>query len=254
MIRKSLLLITIILGGLAHANAQGPPNLNAIQTISSDAFSPYYIENLLTRYKADDTTLNAKEYEYLYYGFPETKDYKPLLPSPYTDSLESILSRRSDPSKQNMKTAEYYARQVLELHPFSIRNINVLAFTLSSQGKKLEAEKLMFKINMLINTIKNSGDGKTEKTPLYVIMNDTPEDYTAFIGLIATRSMIASSSVVFLQISNMPIKKDKGLYFNISEIYKRKPTYMKNYKPKRKMELNPRYNPKSDLNVLPSKN
>ena len=253
MLRKSLLIIIIILGGLGYANAQSPPNINAIQTISSDPFSPFYIENLLTRYRANDTTLNAKEYEYLYYGFPETKDYKPLLPSPYTDSLESILSRRSDPTKQNMQTVEHYAQQVLELHPFSIRDINVLAFALSSQGEKIEAEKLMYKIKMIVNTIKNSGDGLIEKSPLYVIMNDTPEDYTAYLGLTATRSMIVTSDVLFLQITNLPNKKDKGLYFNISEIYKRKPHYLKGYKPKRKMELNPLYNPKSDLNVLPSK-
>ncbi len=253
MLRKSLIIVIIFISAIGGSTAQTPPNIEAIQAISSDPFSPYYFKTLFVRYEAADTTLTEKEYEFLYYGFPETEGYKPLMPSPYTDSLESILSRRSDPSKRNMETAESYARKVLELHPFSIRDINVLAFALSSQGDKLEAAKQMHKIKMIIATIKNSGTGLTQKTPLYVIMNDTPEDYTAFLGLRATRSMIVTSSIVFLQIENLPNKKDKGLYFNISEIYKRKPTYLKDYKRKRKMELNPRYNPNSELNVLPSK-
>lgn len=253
MLRKSLIIVITIISALGNVNAQNPPNIKAIQAITSDPFSPYFYKNLFVRYQASDTTLTDKEYKFLYYGFPETHEYKPLMPSPYTDSLELILSRKSDPTKRNMETVEHYALKVIELHPFSIRDINVLAFALSSQGEKIDAEKQMHKIKMIIHTIKNSGDGLTQKTPLYVIMNDTPEDYTAFLGLNATRSMIVTSSIVFLQVANLPNKKNKGLYFNISEIYKRKPTYLKDYKPKRKMELNPRYNPNSELNVLPSK-
>lgn len=252
MLRKYTLLLTSLVY-ITIANAQEFKQV-AWDKIDFEVNSPtseYFYKNLYNRYVAADTTLTENDYFYLYYGYPTQENYKPLLESKFRDQLKEIFAKRE--AIVDFRKIVSLTNSILETEPFNLRDINALAFALNMLGQTEEAAAQMKKVEMIAKTIKSTGSGYDQKSPWYVIYTENCEDLLGFMGLNSTRKMIVSKDILFIQVSNMPenLKKLKGYYFNYAEIYKRKPSYLDGIeKPKRKMEFNPKYNPKSDANVL----
>lgn len=252
--RRFCVVLFVAIVSLFVANAQDFKRVDwgNIELEVTNPSSKYFYPTLFARYTIADTTLTFDDYFYIYYGFSCQDGYKPLLENPLRDELKSVFGKKS--TVVNFDKIISLSEEILKTEPFNLRDINVLAFALNSVGRKDEASREMRKIEMLSKVIRSTGNGLTEQTPFYVIYTENCEDLLSFMGLNCTRKMIVSKDVLFIQVGNMPseFKKFKGYYFNYAEIYKRKPTYLDGIdKPKRKMEFNPRYNPKSDLNVLP---
>lgn len=230
----------------SSSKAQQGVDVKAIKAAIEDINSPYYYPILMARYKQLDTTLTAADYHYLYYGYAEQSAYMPLITTSYADSLAAIASQRTQPKPADLYKMVYFAEGVLELEPFNLRDINVLAFACSLVEQKERAAKLMRAFNMIYNTIISTGDGLTEQSAWWIIYSLHAEDVMNIKGASYGKPIIVSSTVEFFPVYNMPQKGRKGYFFNFSEIYARRPTYLDDIpKQKRKMELNPLYNPKS---------
>lgn len=217
--------------------------------------SKFYYPALFARFEQADTTLNMDEYFYIYYGYSTQQNYKPLLETQFRDQLKEVFAKKNTVVDFNKIIS--LTKEILSTEPFNLRDINALAFALNLSDRKEEAAKEIRKLDMLVKTIQSTGNGLSQSTAWYVIYTENCEDLLAFLGFNTTRKMIVSTEVLFVQVSNMPDnqKKYKGYYFNYAEIYKRRPDYLDGIdKPKRKMEFNPKYNPKSDLNVLKKTN
>lgn len=242
------ILLTVVLGSFA----QKVPDLDQIESTITNPGSKFYYPQLMHRYMASDSTLTSEDYYFLYYGYPFQSEYRPLMDSPYTDSLKSSFGRHTNPTPEEFERMARYCTKILEVEPFNLRDINALAFSYSMTGRESEAALEMRKVNMIAQTIKSTGSGLTDKSPWWVIYQSHIEDLLNLMNCNYTRAILISSTVEFIPVSNMEDKKQKGYYFNYSEIYRQKPDYLnKDNRPRRKLELNPWYNPKSKLNRLP---
>lgn len=227
------------------------PDYDSIAASVSDPTSTYYYPMLFNRYERGDTTLTVEDFRHLYYGYPTQSTYRPLLANPLSDSLLYTFGRKTNPTPEEFRRMERYARGVLADEPFSLRDLNVLAFIYQKLDEPELAARQMFKIKMIMEAIKSTGTGLSEKSPWYIIYMKDAEDVLSLLRASFTRLIIITRQVEFAPVSNMPTKGLKGFYFNFSEVYKRRPDYLDEVKVKRKFEINPRYNPKSKLNILP---
>ena len=228
-----------------------PPDWDRIEALVSIPASEYYYPFLMTRYTAGDSTLTEKDYYYLYYGYSCQPGYRPLLESPYVDSLRWSFSGKTAANAETYRRIVQACSNILAEEPFNLRDLNVLAFAYQMLDDIENAEKTAVKIAMISTIIKSTGSGLAEESPWHVIYPKHAEDILYLMEARFTRAMLVSTSVEFIPVSNMPNKRYKGYYFDISEAYKRRPDYLDDNKPKRKLEVNPRYNPKSRQYILP---
>ncbi|MFI3295371.1 MAG: DUF4919 domain-containing protein [Rikenellaceae bacterium] len=223
------------------AQEKNPPDWNNIEFEVNNPSSEYYYPRLMERYVVADTSLTLDEYYHLYYGYVFQPSYKPLLRYPESDSLDNLFSHRSSISYNTFIKASKYANELVKKSPFSLRDINLLAYTLDNLDQKEAAAREMRKLQMLQQVILSTGSGLKEKSPYYIVLPSNGDDIIGLKGLTMVKSIICSADIVFIQVSDMPkdMKKYKGFYFDISQVYKRKPEYLDEVEqPKRHMEIN----------------
>lgn len=231
----ALLALSLQLG----AYAQTPPNWERIEMEVTLPTSPYYYPALMERYSVGDTTLTFDDYFHLYYGYPTQPGYKPLLNNPASDSLMSLFGQRTSASFETFAHATKLAVAILATEPFNLRDINALAYSLEKIGQPSAAAREHRKLAMIEKVIKSTGTGLTAKSPWYITYANHAEDIVSLMGLDVARKIIVNVDVEFLQVTNMPDKKDKGFYFNYAKMYNTKPTYLEDApKQKRRMEIN----------------
>lgn len=239
----------VVLGSLHLSVSAQAPNYQAIKDTIANSSSRYYYPFLMERYRLMDTTLTLEDYRYLYYGYPESDDYKPLLSNSYADSLSMAFGSNVQPTMHTFNRVIHFATVILKQEPFNMRDMNVLAYAYAQIGDTTMALRVKHQIDMLIETIRSTGDGLTDKTPWYITYNAHAEDMLNMMNVSYRRAMIISRDVEFFPISNMPLKMSRGYYFNFAPIYAKRPDYLDNVdKPKRRLEFNAPYKPKSKLN------
>lgn len=227
------------------------PDPDRIESEITNPASRYYYPLLMSRYTAGDTTLDAADYYYLYYGYPFQAGYKPLLLSEYADSLSSAFTAKTSPTAETYRRVVQYSRNTLAQEPFNMRDLNALAFAYQMLEEPENADAALYKMEMIASTIRSSGDGLSEANPWHIIYHNHAEDLLNLLGAQYSRGIIISRTTEFIGVSNMPDKRHKGYYFDFSEIYKRKPEYLEGVKQKRKLEINPFYHPKSSIYPVP---
>lgn len=248
----------LLCGGAVQAQQQADsavveaPDYARIAAEVGDVRSPYYYPRLFGRYERGDTTLTLDDFRHLYYGYPEQRGYKPLLASPYADSLQQAFAKKTRLEADDFREVARFAREILREEPFSMRDLNALAFAYQMLDEPERAAEQMFKIQRILSTIRSTGTGLREESPWYVIYQRDAEDVLNLLGARFTKFIVMSRSVEFAPVYNMPDKKNKGYYFDYSEMYKRRPDYLDDQpKQKRRLEINPLYNPRSKQSVLP---
>lgn len=228
------------------------PRYEVIWAETANPASPYYYPTLMSRYERGDTTLTLEDFRHLYYGYPEQPGYKPLLNSPYADSLQNIFGQKTALEADDYRRMVEFAWALLREEPFSMRDLNVLAFAYQMLDEPERAEAQMFKIQGIYAAIRSTGSGLREESPWYVIYMRDAEDVLNLLGAQYNKFIVLSRTVEYAPVYNMPNKRDKGYYFDYSEVYRRRPDYLDAVpKPKRRMEVNPLYNPRSSQNILP---
>ncbi|MEG2755279.1 MAG: DUF4919 domain-containing protein [Mucinivorans sp.] len=254
------LLCAVLLVGLSWAGPPSEPikpDFDKIELQISDPVSPLFYPILMSRYISGDSTLTATDYHYLYYGYVFQEGYKPLMDNPYSDSLSFEFGRRTSSQFSTYERMVRYARGVVKDRPFSMRDLNALAYGLKLMGKQELARMEMRKIEMIDSTIRATGTALTLQSPWYIIYMNDAEDVLNLMNANYARAIMISSQVAFIPVNNLidigyRNPKQRGFYFDYHQIYLRRPDYLDGpNRPKRKMELNPYYNPKSKLNTLP---
>lgn len=236
----------------ADSIAVAAPDYERIAAEVADAASSYYYPKLMGRYEKGDTTLTLEDFRHLYYGYPGQPGYKPLLSPPYADSLERAFGKKTRLEAPDYRRVVGFARNTLKEEPFSMRDLNVLAFAYQMLDEPEKARIQMFKIQGILDAIRSTGTGLREESPWYVIYMRDAEDVLNLIGARFTKFIILTRSVEYAPVYNMPNKRNKGYYFDYSEVYKRRPDYLDGVpKQKRKFEVNPLYNPRSKQSILP---
>lgn len=195
------------------------------QTTSAD--SPYYYPNLLIRFENGDASLTEDDFHYLYYGYPYQESYKP---TEINDKMDRVLLLAASLNYENPNVVALdeiviATNEALKLNPFSPQLWNLLAYSYGALGDK-EREKMAYsRVEMIINTIDNSGDGVKEKRPKHIIMFDHAIDLLKYKDIAHYKASVISRDVEFIPFVDN--KKVKGYYFDYSRIYWDRPDEVK---------------------------
>src|SRR6056297_2841656 len=176
----SLVLLLSLAGHSQDKNFREPDYHNIKQQVN-DEDSDFYYPRLFRRYQNNDTTLQHKHYRMLYYGYLFQPEYAPSQSSPYSDSLRAIYEKDSLEKADFSKIIEY-ERQVLKKDPFSLRDLNTLAYAQAQKNEKKITSRLDYKINLLIETILSSGDGLEEASAWHVTEPSHERDILNVLG------------------------------------------------------------------------
>lgn len=203
-----------------------------------DPASAYYYPNLRMRYEQADSTLTADDYHYLYYGYAYRPEYRPLENDPALDRFYEALARMDvdAPAQADLEAVAAAGTEALEADPFSPQVLNMLSFVYAVQGDSQRAALYRDRMNRVLATIEDSGDGLKEQSAWHILM------FSHALDLLAAKNIpVRESSIVSRTVEYIPrIKKDeegvKGYYFDYGRIYWKKPE--QGYKRERSWQFN----------------
>lgn len=222
---EKLLFALLLLPALASAKV---PDDDDILDRTMNTASPFYFTKLMMRYNAGDTTMTDEDYHYLYYGYAFQEEYKPFASNQALDRMLMIAARIDveRPLREDLELLVSAGNDAQKVDPFSPKVLNLMAYAYGALGDTIRERAYYERMNRIIRTIEQSGDGYTQKTPQHILMFDHALDVLASEGLPYGRSRVISREVEFVPlVSPMVIegKKRKGFYFDFSRIYRNKP-------------------------------
>lgn len=206
-----------------------------------DSSSPYYFTSLMMRYNNLET-LSEEDYHYLYYGYAYQDSYKPTAVNSAADQLYASLMTLNveSPDKQEMNHIISLCNQSLMNDPFNTTALNMLVFAYGALGDKEKELAYARHHKGILETIKSSGDGRSERYPLHILMFSHAIDVLSSMGLESKQPEIISRSVQYIPLAEtlrLPDGKVKGFYFDYSRIYRKKPDNVE-FKKKRTWQFN----------------
>ena len=219
--RYWMLLLSLIFVGPLSAQ-QAPPDNDDILMQTANSASPYYYPALFLRYMSDDSTLTAKDYYYLYYGYAYQDSYRPLEAIPAETQLLDIFARNRHPEGDDARKIIEYGEQVMKADPFSPRNINYMTYAYGVLGDTIKERAYADKLGKILATIQSSGNGLKESTPWHVLQFSHTLDVLATMGLEAQKRQVVTRTVEYVPL----VVRDgrvKGYYFDFGRVYWRKP-------------------------------
>lgn len=222
---KKLFLILLLFPLLTAAK---PPVEEDIIARTMDASSPYYYTNLIMRYNTGDQTLTKEDYHYLYYGYAYQDTYKPLVTNADMDRLLMAASRVDfeKPRIDNIEALLSIADEAYAHDPFSPTILNLMAYSYGALGDTIREKSYFDRMNGVLETIRDSGDALTQKTPRHVLMFDHALDLLAAEDIAHGKARVISRTVEFVPLLSPRMegdKKVKGYYFDFGRVYWNKP-------------------------------
>lgn len=207
----------------------------------TDTSSPYYYTNLMMRYNNLDK-LTEDDYHYLYYGYAYQDEYKPLATNPAVEQLyESLMGLDTEaPAPEEMHHVISMCNEAMKIDPFNPTVLNMLVFAYGALGDREKEEGYFRHLNGILETIKSSGDGRNDKSPMHIIMFSHAVDLVSSMGLAGKRAEIVSRNVEYIPLAEprkTPDGKLRGFYFDYSRIYRNKPDDV-SFKKKRTWQFN----------------
>ena len=221
------LLFTLILTFTAVMAWSQVPNEEDILRKTMDNRSPYYYTSLMMRYNNLEQ-LSIEDYHYLYYGFTYQEDYRPTASNNALDELYVLLPHINVNSsdRKDLENLIFTCKDVLRLDPFNLTALNMMVFAYGAMGDKTTERAYYRHLHGIMETIKASGDGRSEKYPMHIIMFSHAIDLLSSMGMAAKRGEIISRDVEYVPLlaphKTPDGKKIRGLYFDYSRIYRNK--------------------------------
>lgn len=222
--KRLLLLLAVLVPALGFAKI--PDDEDILRKIM-DSSSPFYYTNLMMRYQNLER-LSEEEYHYLYYGFAYHENYKPMSTNnAITDLYASMMTLDTEnPDREQMQYIISVCTEAMYTDPFSPTVLNMMIFAHGALGDKVKEEAYYYHLQGILETIKSSGDGRSDKYPMHIIMFSHAVDVVASMGVEAKRAEIISRNVEYIPLvepRRVPDGKIKGFYFDYSRVYRNKP-------------------------------
>ena len=131
------------------------------------------------------------------------------------------------PDQRQLEEIVIFCNRALEQDPFSPTILNLLVYAYGTMGDKEKEKAYFYHLNGVMETIKTSGDGRSEKYPMHILMFSHAIDVVNSMGLQSRRPQIISRTVEMVPLvtpHEVPDgKKIRGYYFDYSRIYRNKP-------------------------------
>lgn len=200
------------------------PTEEEILSNTLNTSSPYYYTNLMLKYRMGAESLTAEEYYYLYYGYYFSDDYRPFVENRAFDDLMDVMSglNPSEPTIGQLELIVERGVASLEIDPFSPKVLNILAYAYGALGDSFREELYFNHLNGVLGAIDRSGTGLKEESPKHILMFSHAYDLLASQGYAYNEARIISRTVEYIPLTSKSYNI-KGLYFDYSRIYSRKP-------------------------------
>ena len=214
---KKIILITFILiGHLSYSQDWDieKPNYKKIKKNIQKEKSNFFYKDLMNRFKKADTTMTLEEKRHLYYGYIFDENYSPYSRSDYGDSLRVVLRKEKIDSLDLNKIVEFTNKMLLE-NPFDLNAINYQLYSLDKLGNKESFDKRVNQLQIIVDALISSGNGKSKKEAFYVIYTSHEYDLLNILGFQFGGSQSLIEHYDYLTIIENEAKLD-GLYFDVS--------------------------------------
>lgn len=195
-----------------------PPDYKRIKKEINDKNSEYYYPELLRRFEAADTTLTVEQLRYFYYGAATLPNYDPYNKGK-TNELNAVLSTDSLTLEHWEQAAEIIEEQLkttpthLRFHLYKeIVNINLYG------DNSQEAIDAFRQVDMILQAITSTGDGRSEETAFYVTCTTDEYGMMDVLGLqLKSQSLIEKhgQSYDLMEWQDNPYGIE-AFYFNIT--------------------------------------
>lgn len=217
MIKKQLLVIMILLVSMSIFSQNmetEKPDYKKIEKKISKEKSDFYYPKLLKKYMNSDTTMTLKEKRYLYYGYSFQNSYSPYGHSNFSDSLGTVLQKEKHSNKELLKIIKF-SDSVLVENPFDLRVINYQLYAYEKLGEKIEFDKKINQMKIIVDALLSSGDGLKKKTAFYVIYISQEYDLLNILGFEFGGEQSLIEHYDYLKAAKNS-QKIKGFYFDVS--------------------------------------
>jgi hypothetical protein len=190
------------------------PDYKKIESEIKEKTSEFYYPKLVDKFNAADTTMTLKEKRHLYYGFTFQKKYSPYSISKQSEKLRPLIAKEKLSNKDYEEIIKL-SDLILNDNPFDLRTLNYKTHCLKQLNKETELEKVIIKMNIIMDALMSSGDGISKETAFYVINTSNEYDLLNMLGFSfgGEQSLIEHYDYLKLDENQYNIP---GFYFDVS--------------------------------------
>lgn len=215
--------LLLLLPLLLCIQALKAPDNEAILRATLDASGDHYYPALMQRYADGDQQLTGEDFYYLYYGYAYRDEYRPLTRISEADSILMILEHAPEPDSLQCLEIVRLAEQVILHDPFSPLNLNMMAYAYTILGDVEAAQLNAWRAARILEVIKASGTGISERSPWAVLSFEHAEDVIKSMNLLPTSRRVVSRTVEYIDVGLRGQGRTKGYFFDFSRAYWNKP-------------------------------
>lgn len=217
---KFLLLFACLLFSFtAPAQKVSNVDFDEIKRETTNPGSPYYFPKQLTRLQASDSTLQAKDYHYLYYGQVFQSGYNPESTGEASEAFTKAFA-----AKQYREALALGAKD-LRAHPFNLRLTTELIVCASQASGRRLAQRYANRYFGLLRALRSSGDGHSPATAFVVVALDDEYTLLGYYNLDYSGQSRAGTTDIFTLKpvaeasagGNQQHFEGKAIYFNVSQ-------------------------------------
>lgn len=163
---KILFYLLLILPLLLFSQNNPKPNFKKIELETFNKSSKFYYQTLENKFHSKDSILTKEEYHYFLYGSPfQNKKTNRKEEELELDSISYLLENKIPDFDKLLSLSS----RIIKKNPFNIDLYLLNENIYEAKGLKIEAARNKAVFSSLMETIKNSGDGKTAETAYYLI-------------------------------------------------------------------------------------
>ncbi|MBF9140993.1 DUF4919 domain-containing protein [Hymenobacter properus] len=210
------LLLSVCLLFTFRAMGQKVSNVDfdEIKRETTNPGSPYYFPKQLTRLQASDSTLQAKDYHYLYYGQIFQPSYNPEAAAEASEAFTKAFA-----AKQYREALALGAKD-LRAHPFNLRLTTEMIVCASQASGRRLAQRYANRYFGLLRALRSSGDGHSPATAFVVPTVDDEYTLMGYYNLdFSEQSRTGTTDVFTLKPMAEASAGDAQQHFNGNRIY-----------------------------------
>ena len=214
---KQLLILVFLLGSyLAFSQniETEKPDYKKIEKEIAKKKSEFFYPKLMKKYMNSDSTMTLEEKRYLYYGYSFQDTYSPYGHSDFSDTLREVLQKEQHTDEELNRIIEL-SDSILVDNPFDLRVINYQLYALDKLEKKIEFDKKINQMRIVVDALLSSGDGLKKKTAFYVIYTSHEYDLLNILGYEFGGEQSLIDHFDYLKVAKNS-QDIKGFYFDVS--------------------------------------
>ena len=189
---KKIFYLAILVLFINISFGQTELNLKEIEKLTKDSTSEYFYSTLISEFNNNPKLFKSEKAKFIYYGRLFTNGYKIFQLTANDKQFNNLLS------KGKYKNAIPFGEKILQDIPANIEIISKLQLCYEKANMKEKADTAFTKLNILLNTVLQSGTGQSSNEAFKVVAVGDEYSIMALLGLatITRISKLNSASAI----------------------------------------------------------